>query len=116
MGVFIALFSKPLTLFFTKDTEVLSWTVKYLYIIAFSQPLMAVIFVLSGAIRGLGKTKIPLVVNISNFWLVRLLPAMLLLKFYKTPYIPWGTMILENITRSSVYLIIYRRVIKALKL
>ena len=116
LGVFIALFSKPLALFFTNDKEVLNWTIKYLYIIALSQPLMAVIFVLSGAIRGLGKTKIPLVVNISNFWLVRLLPALLLLKFYKTPYIPWGTMIAENITRSSVYLIIYRRVIKTLRL
>ena len=114
LGVVIALFAHPLVSFFTDDPEVLNWAVKYLYIIAFSQPLMAVIFVLAGAIRGLGKTKIPLVVNIANFWLVRLLPAMLLLKFYKTPYIPWGTMIAENITRSLTYLYLYRRVISNL--
>ena len=115
LGVAIALFSDHLTSFFTSDPKVVNWTVKYLYIIAFSQPLMAVIFVLSGTIRGLGKTKIPLVVNISNFWLVRLLPAIILLKFYKTPYIPWGTMVLENITRSSVYWIIYQRLFKILQ-
>ena len=114
LGVVIALFAHPLVSFFTDDPEVLNWAVKYLYIIAFSQPLMAVIFVLAGAIRGLGKTKIPLVVNIANFWLVRLLPAMALLKFYKTPYIPWGTMIAENITRSLTYLYLYRRVISNL--
>jgi len=112
LGVSIAIFSKPLAEFFTKDPEVVKWTVKYLYIIALSQPLMAVIFVLAGAIRGLGKTHIPLWVNISNFWLVRLLPAMFLLKFYKTPYIPWGTMLLENLTRSGCYLYLYRRYIK----
>ena len=109
LGLFIAIFSKPFALFFSKDPEVVDWTVKYLLIIAISQPLMATIFVNSGALRGLGKTHLPLVVNISNFWLVRLLPAMLLLKFYKTPYIPWGTMILENITRSATYIYLYRK-------
>ncbi len=116
LGVLIALFSQHLAEFFTRDPKVVEWTVKYLYIIALSQPLMAVIFVLAGAIRGLGKTKIPLVVNITNFWLVRLLPAMFLLKFYKTPYIPWGTMILENLTRSATYLYLYRsKILKSVR-
>ena len=115
LGVLIALFAKPLGFFFAKDPKVVYWTEKYLYIIAFSQPLMAVIFVLSGAIRGLGKTKIPLAVNIANFWLVRLLPAMFLLKFYKTPFIPWGTMVAENLTRSTTYLLLYKELIKKVK-
>lgn len=111
LGILIAVFSKPLAEIFTKDPKVVYWTIHYLWIIAISQPLMAVIFVLAGAIRGMGKTKIPLMVNISNFWLVRILPAMLLLKFFKTPYIPWGTMIAENITRSLTYLFLYRRLL-----
>jgi len=111
LGILIAVSSPVVVHFFTDDPEVARWTVRYLWIIAFSQPLMAVIFVLSGAIRGLGKTYIPLVVNISNFWLVRLLPAMVLLKFFKTPYVPWGTMILENVTRSLTYTLLYRKLL-----
>ncbi len=111
LGVLIAVFSKPLAEVFTKDPEVVYWTVHYLWIIALSQPLMAVIFVLAGSIRGMGKTKIPLVVNISNFWLVRILPSMFLLKVFKTPYVPWGAMIAENVTRSLTYLILYRRLL-----
>jgi putative MATE family efflux protein len=114
LGILIAIFSKRFALFFSKDPEVVNWTVKYLLIIAVSQPLMATIFVISGALRGLGKTHIPLAINISNFWLVRLLPAMLLLKFYKTPYIPWGTMLLENVTRSTTYILLYRKFLKKL--
>ena len=112
LGVLIAVNSPLLVGFFTKDHQVEYWAIRYLWIIAISQPLMAVIFVLSGAIRGLGKTHIPLVVNISNFWLVRLLPSIFLLKFFKTPYIPWGFMILENITRSSTYLFLFNRFLK----
>jgi len=108
LGGFIALSSPTLVHLFTSDPQVEHWAVRYLWIIAISQPLMAVIFVLSGAIRGLGKTQIPLIVNISNFWLVRLLPSMFLLKAYKTPYIPWGFMVAENVTRSLTYLLIYR--------
>ncbi len=112
LGILIALFSKKVALFFTTDGEVIRWTVHYLWIIAFSQPLMALIFVLSGAIRGLGKTHIPLAVNIANFWLVRLIPSMILLKFYKTPYVPWGAMIAENITRSLTYWMLFRKLMK----
>ena len=112
LGLLIAASSPLLVGFFTKDPQVEHWAIRYLWIIAISQPLMAVIFVLSGAIRGLGKTQIPLMVNISNFWLVRLLPSMLLLKVFKTPYIPWGFMVLENVTRSSTYLFLYKRNLK----
>ena len=112
LGILIATFARPLALFFTDDPAVVSYAVKYLYIVAFSQPLMAVIFVLSGAIRGLGKTHIPLAVNIANFWLVRLIPSMLLLKFFKTPLVPWGAMVAENLTRALSYLLVYRRLLK----
>jgi len=113
LGILIALFAKHITFFFSHDPKVVDWSVKYLLIIAISQPLMAIIFVISGALRGLGKTYLPLVVNISNFWLIRLLPAMVLLKFFKTPYVPWGTMLAENLTRSTTYIfLLYRKILK----
>jgi putative MATE family efflux protein len=114
LGLLIGLFSPTIARFFTSDSEVIYWTIHYLWIIALSQPLMAIIFVLAGAIRGLGKTKIPLVVNISNFWLVRLIPSFILLKFFKTPYVPWSAMIAENITRSTVYYFLWKNIIKSM--
>jgi putative MATE family efflux protein len=115
LGLLIGIFSPLIARFFTHDGEVIYWTVHYLWIIALSQPLMAVIFVLAGAIRGLGKTKIPLVVNISNFWLVRLIPSFILLKFLKTPYVPWSAMIAENLTRSTVYYFLWKKIIKTME-
>ncbi len=109
LGILIALFARPLVEFFSEDPQVIKWGVHYLWIVALSQPLMAIIFVLSGAVRGLGKTQLPLVVNVSNFWLVRILPALILLKFFKTPFVPWGTMLAENLSRSLTYLLIWRK-------
>ncbi len=114
LGVLIALFSKPLAGIFTDNPEVLSYSVQYLTLVALSQPLMATVFVLSGTIRGLGKTQIPLLVNISLFWLVRLFPSMFLLKFVKSPFVPWGFMLSENLVRSSVYVLLFRRILKDL--
>jgi len=110
LGLFIALFSRLFTEFFTKDTEVVYWSVRYLWMVAFSQPFLAVAFVLSGALRGLSKTQLPLVVNTLSFWGVRIVPSLLLLNFFKTPYVLWGAMVLEGVLRALTYLVLWKRV------
>ncbi|TCK04548.1 MATE family efflux transporter [Phorcysia thermohydrogeniphila] len=110
LGLSMGLFSRWLTEFFTGDREVVYWAVRYLWMIALSQPLIAIAFVLSGAIRGLGKTQLPLVVNTLSFWIVRVIPSLLLLSFYRTPYVPWGAMVLESVWRALTYLALWKRV------
>ena len=103
LGILIGVLSEWLVKVFTKEGEVVYWAVRYLLIVALSQPFMAVHFVLSGALKGLGKTYVPLAVNTLSFWTVRVLPSLLLLKFYKTPYVLWGAMTLENMLRALAY-------------
>ncbi|NPB04814.1 MAG: MATE family efflux transporter [Aquificae bacterium] len=115
LGLAIGLSAPILVRFFSDDPQVVRWGTYYLWIIALSQPLMATVFVLAGAVRGLGKTHLPLAVNVLNFWLVRILPAMLLLKVVKSPFVPWGTMLAENLTRSLTYLLLWRRLSSRLR-
>jgi putative MATE family efflux protein len=112
LGGFIGLFSRWLTEFFTTDRDVVYWGVRYLWMVALSQPFVAAAFVLSGALRGLGKTQLPLVVNTLSFWIVRIIPSLVLLNFYKIPYIPWGAMALESVLRALTYLTLWRKVFR----
>ena len=110
LGIFMGLFSKEFVQIFTKDGEVVHWAVRYLWIVAFSQPFMAVHFVLSGALKGLGKTHLPLLVNTLSFWAVRVIPSLALLNLYRTPYVPWGAMFLENTLRALFFLVLWKRI------
>jgi len=58
--------------FFTTDQEVLAIGVDLLRIIAFAQPLTALMIVLTGALRGAGDTKWPFYISAVGMWGVRL--------------------------------------------
>jgi len=114
LGLLIALFSKPFSLIFTRDGEVINYAVYYLVIVALSQPQMAYASIFSGALKGMGKTHIPLFVNLSSFWFFRILPSMLFLKLFPSPLVPWVFMSLETSLRALVFFLAYKRQVKAL--
>jgi len=58
--------------------EVASLTARLVRIVAFAQPPLALLMVLSGGLRGAGATRLPLVVNFLGLLLVRLPLAVLL--------------------------------------
>lgn len=112
IGLFIALFSHHLSLIFTRDKEVIEYAVYYLVIVALSQPQMAYASIFSGSLKGMGKTHIPLMVNLSSFWLFRIIPSMLLLKILPNPIVPWVFMSLETTLRALIFYWAYRREIR----
>ena len=63
VGLGIAVVSSASTIapFFNADPEVVSLTVAFIYILGLVQPLMAIEFSLSGALRGAGDTRWPLI-------------------------------------------------------
>jgi len=112
LGILMFTFGKVIVKTFTEDPNVVYWSVRYLFAAALSQPLMALQFVISGVLRGVGKTYVPLVINNLSFWLFRMLPSFILLRFVKSPYVPWGFMVFENCIRVVWGCVKTRRVIQ----
>ncbi|MFN3814384.1 MAG: MATE family efflux transporter, partial [Aquificaceae bacterium] len=68
-----------------------------------------------GALKGMGKTHIPLAVNFLSFWVFRIIPSYLLLKIFHTPLVPWAFMSVEMTLRAVVFYWTYSKEIKKIK-
>jgi len=112
IGLVIALFPQQFSLIFTRDREVINYAVYYLVIVALSQPQMAYASIFSGSLKGMGKTHIPLVVNLSSFWLFRIVPSMIFLKLLPSPIVPWVFMSVETTLRAIIFYWAYKREIR----
>ncbi|WP_299199270.1 MATE family efflux transporter [Thermocrinis sp.] len=113
-GVFLLLFPREFSYLFVKDPEVVDLAVYYLVIVALSQPQMAYASVYSGALKGMGKTHIPLIINICSFWLFRIIPSYVFLKLFPSPIVPWVFMSVETTLRALIFYLAYRRIISKL--
>lgn len=109
IGLFLILFPETFSLIFTKDREVINYAVYYLVIVALSQPQMAYASIFSGSLKGMGKTHIPLMVNLLSFWLFRIIPSFILLKVFPNPIVPWIFMSLETTARAVIFYWVYRK-------
>jgi len=113
-GVFLLLFPREFSYIFVRDPEVVDLAVYYLVIVALSQPQMAYASIYSGALKGMGKTHIPLMINIFSFWLFRIIPSYVFLKFFPSPIVPWVFMSVETTLRALIFYLAYRRTISKL--
>jgi putative efflux protein, MATE family len=113
-GVFLLLFPREFSYFFVKDPQVVDLAVYYLVIVALSQPQMAYASIYSGALKGMGKTHIPLMINISSFWLFRIIPSYVFLKLFPSPIVPWVFMSVETTLRALIFYLAYRGIISKL--
>lgn len=105
MGVLFFLFPEWFMRVFTSDAEVIALGIVPLRIIAIAQPFLALTMVLSGALRGAGDTRGPLMVTTLGIWCVRLPLAFILLRFTSIG-LPgaWITMIIDQFVRSMFFI------------
>jgi putative MATE family efflux protein len=68
MGIILFIFAPQLIHFYTNDPEVIAVGAAGMRVVALAQPFWAVLFVQSGALRGLGNTKFPLWTNTVGIW------------------------------------------------
>ncbi|NPB06047.1 MAG: MATE family efflux transporter [Aquificae bacterium] len=108
-GLLLFLFPEPVVKLFTREPRVVELASLYLRVVALSQPAMALASIYAGALKGLGKTQIPLFVNTFSFWSFRILPSWLLLKLYPSPLVPWGAMSVETWLRGLTYAYFFKR-------
>ncbi|MEN3033654.1 MAG: MATE family efflux transporter [Aquificaceae bacterium] len=109
----LILFSKPISSFFSSDPEVIRYTIYYLVIVALSQAPMAYASVLSGSLKGMGKTHLPLFVNLNSFWLFRIIPSMALIETFQTPILPWIFMSIETALRAIIFYVVFKKVLNS---
>jgi putative MATE family efflux protein len=69
MGVAVLLFATPIMRLFSDDPAVIAAGAAGLRVVALAQPFWAIMFVQSGALRGTGNTRFPLLVTGGGIWL-----------------------------------------------
>jgi MATE family multidrug resistance protein len=72
IGLAFVLFPAPIVRFFTNDPQVIATGILPLRVVGLVQPLLAGAMIFSGALRGAGDTRYPMVVTGLSIWLIRL--------------------------------------------
>ncbi|MBR2943697.1 MAG: MATE family efflux transporter [Clostridia bacterium] len=107
-GTFLFIFAPALVGIFSKDDEVISLGTTVLRMVALSEPFYGVSIVIEGMMQGMGKTKMPFVVNIITMWLVRILGTFILTQLFEYGLVSaWACMILHNLALFAVFMIYY---------
>ena len=91
---------------FSSDDEVIREATLYLRVVGVSQIPLAVSFVISGALRGAGDSKIVLKINLISLWLIRIIPAFVLTWYFQNIIFVYIAMIADT-TIKAIWL--YRR-------
>lgn len=84
IGLLVLIFATPIMRLFTAEPEVIRIGAAGLRVVALTQPMWAIGMVLSGALRGTGDTRFPLVIGAAGIWSA-VLVAWLILTF-----LGWG--------------------------
>ncbi|MGC9188584.1 MAG: MATE family efflux transporter [Sulfurihydrogenibium sp.] len=109
MGVFMVVFPEYLAKIFTDDKKVIEEAVLYLRIVGLTQIPLAIGFVLSGALRGAGATKLTLIINTSSLWFFRLLPAYILSKMFGNVLYIYYAMFFETFVKAGMLYYVFKK-------
>ena len=107
-SVLLVIFAHDLAGFMIDDEMTVSLTVTFIYVIAVAQPIMAVDITLSGALRGAGDTRFPLLATVCGIVFGRLLPALACVALGLPIEAVFGVMLLDYIIKSSMLLARYK--------
>lgn len=103
LGLVMCLLGKDFSLIFSKDVDVIHYSFAYLIAVGISQIPLIMIFVLDGALRGAGATKISLLINASSIWGLRILPMYLCTHFSLSYVYIFGIICIETFIRAGIF-------------
>lgn len=81
LGLLIYIFARNILAFFTPDQGVISIAVECLHIVAIMQPFQVITWVLNGALKGAGDTKVSFYITIVCNWLFRTMASYAAIRF-----------------------------------
>jgi putative MATE family efflux protein len=110
VGAFMFVFPRPMARLFVSEQDVVGLAVYYLRIVAVSEPFLALVFTLSGGLRGAGETRSPLYISVFGLWLFRIPLAYFLGVILHWGAIgAWVAMTIDTFARGILYVYQYKR-------
>ena len=108
---FIGLFNAEwISAIFIKDPAVIRLAAAFVWIVAFSQPGMAIYFSLAGALRGAGETRSPLMVTLLGMYGVRIPGVWLVTQvFHMGIEVAFSLLIYDYVVRVGLIVYLYHR-------
>src|SRR5262245_26061563 len=102
-GVIVFALAEPIARLFVSDAAVIAATVSFIWMLAISQPLMALDFTLGGALRGAGDTRFPLWTVVIAFYGCRLGMALVVVHFLRLDLAwLWAALIGDYVARAAL--------------
>jgi MATE family, multidrug efflux pump len=100
LGLVFVVFAHQIAALFIDDKTVIYYTVQFMYALAAAQPLMAIDWTVTGALRGAGDSKYPLYGSLAGFYGMRLLLTVVIVYFNGSVIWIWWSLIADYIVRS----------------
>lgn len=112
MGVVSFLLAEPIMRLFSQEDAVVHAGVAAVQVVALAQPFWAVLFVQSGALRGMGNTSFPLRANTCGIWSTMLIAWLAVTYFNGGIAQVWGVFLLTSPVMAVVLWKRFRRAVK----
>ena len=109
VGVFMYIYAEFFARFFTQDIQTISEASLYLKLVGISQIPLAMVFVLSGALRGAGATRTTLKINVLSLWFLRVIPSYLAYKLGGSIVTIYIIMTIETFIKGALFYTIFTR-------
>lgn len=109
VGIVLCVFPESLVAWFTTDTSTIEQASLYLRFVGIVQIPLALTFVLSGALRGAGATRMSMLITILSLWIFRLLPSYIALKLGWGIIGIYGAMSFETLIKGIWFWKVYRK-------
>jgi putative MATE family efflux protein len=108
MGLLFIVFARPIARLFIDDPTVIDYTVAFMYALGAAQPLMAIDWTITGALRGAGDSQFPLYGSLAGFYGMRLFLT-ILIAWHHGPIIwIWWSLLADYIVRSTMKTLRFR--------
>lgn len=103
LGILLCVFGMELSSLFSTESAVVDYSFAYLVAVGLSQVPLICIFVLDGALRGSGATKLSLWVNTGSIWILRILPMWLCVYFQINVVYIFAIICCETYLRAGIF-------------
>jgi putative MATE family efflux protein len=102
MGLVFIVFARQIAALFIDDHQVILYTVAFMYALGAAQPLMAVDWTITGALRGAGDSRFPLYGSLAGFYGMRLFLTILIWYHHGNIIWIWWSIIADYVVRSGL--------------
>lgn len=100
LGAVFIVFARQIAALFIDDPTVIDYTVTFMYALGAAQPLMAIDWTITGALRGAGDSHFPLWGSLAGFYGMRLFLTILIVHHHGSIFWIWWSILADYTVRS----------------